>query len=77
MILIDNNQVILSSIFAQTRGKKDLDEDQVRHITLNIYRSIRNKFYSEYGELIICQDSSNLSLTKPVKTGRSNMQQLP
>ena len=78
MILIDNNQVILSSIFAQTRGKKDLDEDQVRHITLNIYRSIRNKFYSEYGELIICQDSSNCwrkDIFPQYKAGRKKTQQ--
>jgi len=78
MILIDNNQVILSSIFAQTKGKKDLDEDQVRHITLNIYRSIRNKFYSEYGELIICQDSSNCwrkDIFPQYKAGRKKTQQ--
>ena len=78
MIFIDNNQVILSSIFAQTRGKKDLDEDQVRHITLNIYRSIRNKFYSEYGELIICQDSSNCwrkDIFPQYKAGRKKTQQ--
>lgn len=78
MILIDNNQVILSSIFAQTRGKKDLDEDQVRHITLNVYRSIRNKFYSEYGELVICQDSSNCwrkDIFPQYKAGRKKTQQ--
>lgn len=78
MILIDNNQVILSSIFAQTRGKKDLNEDQVRHITLNVYRSIRNKFYSEYGELIICQDSSNCwrkDIFPQYKAGRKKTQQ--
>jgi|TARA_R110001592_G_scaffold260805_3_gene525567 5'-3' exonuclease len=78
MILIDNNQVVLSSIFAQTRGNKDLDEDQVRHITLNIYRSIRNKFYSEYGELIICQDSSNCwrkDIFPQYKAGRKKNQQ--
>ena len=78
MILIDNNQVVLSSIFAQTRGNKDLDEDQVRHITLNIYRSIRNKFSSEYGELIICQDSSNCwrkDIFPQYKAGRKKNQQ--
>lgn len=78
MILIDNNQVILSSIFAQTRGKKNLDEDQVRHITLNVYRSIRNKFYSEYGELVICQDSSNCwrkDIFPQYKAGRKKTQQ--
>lgn len=78
MILIDNNQVILSSIFAQTRGNKDLDEDQVRHITLNVYRNIRNKFFSEYGELIICQDSSNCwrkDIFPQYKAGRKKKQQ--
>ena len=60
MILIDNSQVILSSIFGQIKGNADLiDESLVRHITLNSYRYFRNRFGDEYGELVICDDSSN------------------
>ena len=60
MILVDNSQVVLSSIFAHTRGDtKSIDENLVRHMALNSYKWIRNRFSSEYGELIICEDSSN------------------
>jgi len=60
MILIDNSQVILSSIFGQIKGNADLiDESLVRHITLNSYRYFRNRFGEEFGELVICDDSSN------------------
>lgn len=60
MILIDNSQVILSSIFGQIKGNSNLiDESLVRHITLNSYRYFRNRFGDEYGELVICDDSSN------------------
>lgn len=60
MILIDNSQVILSSIFGQIKGNKDLiDESLVRHITLNSYRYFKNRFGEEYGDLVICDDSSN------------------
>ena len=60
MILIDNSQVILSSIFAQTKGSTNgIDESLVRHMTLNAYRNFKNKFSSKFGELVICEDSSN------------------
>ena len=60
MILIDNSQVILSSIFAQTKGSVNgIDESLVRHMTLNAYRNFKNKFSSKFGELVICEDSSN------------------
>ena len=60
MILIDNNQLILATIFGQTRDIGSVDEDMVRHIALNTYRVYRNKFKGKYGELVLCQDSANI-----------------
>ena len=56
MILVDNTQVLMSSIFAQTRDVGTIDEDLVRHMVLNTYRMYRKKFFREYGELVICED---------------------
>lgn len=36
-----------------------IDENILRHTVLNTYRMYRSMFKSEYGELIICHDSSN------------------
>ena len=56
MILVDNTQVLMSSIFAQQRDVAAIDEDLVRHMVLNTYRMYRKKFFREYGELVICED---------------------
>ena len=56
MILVDNSQIIMSSIFAQHKNVEDVSEDLVRHMVLNTYRMYRKKFGSEYGELVICED---------------------
>jgi len=56
MILVDNNQVLMASIFAQHRDVAAIDEDLVRHMVLNTYRMFRKKFFREYGELVICED---------------------
>jgi len=56
MILVDNTQVLLSSIFAQTRDIGTINENLIRHMVLNTYRMYRKKFFREYGELVICQD---------------------
>lgn len=53
MILIDNTQIVLSSIFSQYTSPDQLDEDMIRHITLNTYRYYRKRFHEEYGELVI------------------------
>lgn len=58
MILIDNTQILMSSIFAHEHDINRVDEDLVRHTVLNCYRMYRKKFFREYGELVICQDSS-------------------
>ncbi len=57
MILVDNTQVLMSAIFSQRMDIESIDEDLVRHVVLNCYRTYRNKFKGEYGELVICQDS--------------------
>ena len=60
MILIDNTQILLASIFAQIRGDDSLiDEDFVRHMTLNTYRMYKRKYEDKFGELVICQDAGN------------------
>lgn len=57
-ILVDLNQIIYSTISIEPRDKNQkLDEDLIRHITLNRLRTFRTKFKSKYGELIICADS--------------------
>lgn len=56
MILVDNSQIIMSSIFAQHKNVEDVSEDLVRHMVLNTYRMYRKKFGKEYGELVICED---------------------
>jgi 5'-3' exonuclease len=61
IILIDNNQIILSSIFtaAKTAQSED-DYGFIRHLVLNTYRKYLSKFRRNYGELIICNDSKNV-----------------
>ena len=53
---MDMNQVILSSLFARLKSVDEVEEDMVRHIVLNTLRLYRNKFQSEYGELVLTYD---------------------
>ena len=53
---MDMNQVILSTLFARLKNIDEVEEDLVRHIVLNSLRIYRNKFYSEYGELVLTYD---------------------
>lgn len=55
MILVDNSQVVMSSLFAQ-RNLDYTDESLIRHMVLNTYRMYRKKFGREYGELVLCQE---------------------
>jgi len=60
MILVDLNQVVISSLMLQVGSKGygvDINEDLMRHIVLNTLRSHRNRFYEKYGELVVCCDS--------------------
>ena len=59
MILIDNNQIMIANVFATMRQNREIDEDFLRHMVLNTYRMFRTKFKKEYGELVICNDSTN------------------
>ena len=58
MILIDNTQILIASIFSQYKSINEVSEDVIRHIVINTYRMYRTRFKEEYGELVICQDSA-------------------
>ena len=61
MILVDMNQVTLSSLMMQIGQSKDLqvNPDLVRHMVLNSIRTYRIKFVEDYGELVLCYDSKH------------------
>lgn len=59
MILVDNNQIILANLFQSLKSEPNISEDLLRHLVLNSYRLIRKNFVQDYGELVICHDSSN------------------
>lgn len=63
MILIDNTQIILSTIFTQysySENKEEFfSENTVRHIVLNTYRMYKQKFGATYGNLVICDDAGD------------------
>lgn len=59
MILVDNNQIILANIFQTIKQYDTIDENMLRHMVLNTYRMYRKMFKEDFGELVICHDSSN------------------
>jgi hypothetical protein len=61
MILVDLNQVMISNMMAQIGNHKNaqIDENMLRHMILNTLRANRQKFHSEFGELVICADDKN------------------
>tara|TARA_R110000824_G_scaffold58888_18_gene158840 strand:+ start:1488 stop:2339 length:852 start_codon:yes stop_codon:yes gene_type:complete len=59
MILIDNNQLIISSIFIAMKHSDIEDKNTLRHLIVNTYRFYNQKFKKEYGDMIICHDSSH------------------
>jgi len=59
MILIDNSQIVIASIFQSFRDNQVINDDFVRHLVLNSYRMFKNEFSHKYGELVICNDSGN------------------
>lgn len=59
MILLDLSPTLISSFLATHTDKSDINDDYIRHLVLNCIRSYLVKFRHEYGELIICCDSSN------------------
>jgi len=60
-ILMDYNQVILATLFANigNHTNAEIDENVIRHMFLNSLRSNRKKFTEEYGEMIVCADGKN------------------
>jgi len=60
MILVDMNQVCISNLMVSlTTTVTNVSEGLVRHMVLNSLRSYRNKFYKDYGELVLCYDSKH------------------
>lgn len=57
MILLDLSQVMISNIMMQVGQHTDaIQPDLVRHMVINTIRSLKIKFGSDYGELIIACD---------------------
>ena len=62
MILVDLNQVLISNLMAQTRGKAENlpDKEMVRHMVINSLRGFNLKFKSEYGSnIVLCADAGD------------------
>jgi hypothetical protein len=59
MIVVDYNQTAISSLMAELASHKSVEIriDLVRHIIINALRSYKNKFSSEYGQMIIACDN--------------------
>lgn len=59
MILVDTNQVMISNLMMQisTSKNNDIEEDLVRHMTLNSIRTYRSKFNERFGEIVLCYDN--------------------
>lgn len=56
-ILIDLNQVMISSVIAQVNPKFPLEENLIKHVALNSIRANVKKFKFEFGDAILCCDS--------------------
>lgn len=61
MIILDLSQVMLSNLMMQIGNHTNakIEENMIRHMVLNSIRSYRNRFCSEYGEMIIACDNKN------------------
>jgi len=61
MILIDLNQVLISNLMAQVRGKGDVkpNKEMIRHMVLNSLRGFNVKFKEEYGTMVLCSDAGD------------------
>ena len=54
-LLVDFSQIVIGSYMTAAKYA-DVDMDVIRPAVLNTLRIYRNKFVSEYGELILCCD---------------------
>ena len=61
MILVDLNQVLISNLMAQIRGKADVkpNKEMIRHMVLNSLRGFNVKFREEFGDLVLCSDAGD------------------
>ena len=61
MIVVDLNQVLISNLMAQVRGKSDVkpNKEMIRHMVLNSLRGFNVKFGQEYGQMVLCSDASD------------------
>lgn len=62
MILIDFQAILYSSLSVMSqeqRGMLDVNEDFLRHLSLNSIRAYNTKFKREYGEIVLCMDDSS------------------
>jgi len=61
VIIVDLNQVMLSNLMMQLGNhlNAQVEEAMVRHMVLNAIRSYKQKFGSDYGELVIACDNTN------------------
>ena len=61
MILVDFNQVMISNLMMQIGNHTNIpiEEGLFRHMVINSLRSYKQKFGSEYGEIIIACDDKN------------------
>ena len=61
MILVDLNQILISNLMAQVRGKGDVkpNKDMIRHMVLNSLRGFNSKFKKEYGQMVLCSDAAD------------------
>lgn len=61
MIIVDFNQVMISNLMMQLGNHTNvpLEEGLFRHMVINSIRSYRQKFASQYGEMIIACDDKN------------------
>ena len=57
MIFVDFNQVCISNIMQDIKNNSDIEENLVRHMILSSLLMYKQKFGSEYGELVMCCDS--------------------
>ena len=61
MILVDLNQVLISNLMAQIRGKAEVkpNKDMIRHMVLNSLRGFNSMFKEEYGQMVLCSDAGD------------------
>jgi hypothetical protein len=61
MMILDLNQVMISTLMVQLNGHHnvELEESLLRHMVLNSIRSLNTKFKKDYGEMVIASDGRN------------------